>query len=236
MFESEDGIVALTPSLSIENIGLEVRRYTDTQTITGVNTFTDTQEIVWTSDGYALCYSYLWGLWSAWNGHECDASASNWFIDGYDLKKSTPGVYHDDGAWIDMSATSPWVAMERIGYSRLLSAHLLGIKYSDGYIEVGIGYDYNPELSNERHIIDTRDIPNGDWFDLVGAGPDEAPELFKIWPLNTRATAYRFEIKDREPPDLESDDGYQGSSFTAIGFEYRSTRSGARTQRYARRQ
>lgn len=220
LFESKYGLYRIGSNFQPEPFGLEVKKYTETSTICNSHIITNTNEAVFMTDGYALVYNNLYNVWSVWDNHSAILSAFDgeyiWFKDELSKLTKTTNTYDDNGSWIKLKVITPWLSKPFLGYSRFKSLQIVGQKLSDGYIDVGIGYDFNSNFTNEPHYFNTSVLSNFDWTEYIGENTDVDGLFLKVWPSKTRNSAIRVSLSDREPDVI---DGYEGCSFTGIVIE-----------------
>ena len=166
MFQSLKGIWLLNPSLQGSYIGAPVEAFNGA-TVTSASLVPDSNQVRFTLDsGITLVYDMYqqqWSTFSPYNGVDSTIWQNNYAYltpDGV-VMVETPGVYSDNGAFIELSLTTAWLAFAQMqGFQRVRKIGVLGQYYSPNQINIGVAYNYNPAITQVDAFIPT---PPGTW-------------------------------------------------------------------------
>ncbi len=162
-----NGIWLLDRSLAESYIGAEVEEF-NLYTVTSAIAIPNTTQVRFTlSNGVAIVYDYFFRQWSEFTN--INASGACIFNSQYTyltptglVLQETPGVYTDNGSFIQLSLTTSWLVLPNpffvmggLGqYRRVKKLLLLGQYKSPHTLNVGVGYDF------DSTIVQTVSIPN----------------------------------------------------------------------------
>ena len=184
-----DGMIYLiSRGLDVVPIGLPVKDYTDSATISGAVTWPEEQEVrFYTTGGRTLVYNWINDLWTTFTG-QAAVAATRW--EDTMVYLSSAGVVHqeDETKYFDLTATpinslvkTGWINFEGLeGFQRLYTIQVLGEYKAAHNLKVSIWYDYATGTASET------------WTKAVSAGP----QRFEVKPSRQTCSAFQLQIED----------------------------------------
>lgn len=168
MFQSSKGIWLLGRDLSTQYIGKDVETLVNSNVVLSVLTVPNTNQVRFTlNTGVVLLYDYFVGEWGTFNGISGISSTLYNGLHTYvnsssSIRQETPGVYSDGANPVLMSFTTGWVGLSGLqGYQRAYKAYLLGTYYTPHNFTLGIGYDYNSQITQTITVNPTNTVGSG---------------------------------------------------------------------------
>lgn len=156
LFQSDQGILLLTRSLSIEQVGLDVETYAQAATIvSGLALTTKTQtHMLDSTNSRLLALDTLTGQWSMWPLTAAPASICHYgqevvmlMASGLMLQQTawTPtATYGDNGVWIGAKVGTAWVHLSSMaGFQRLRRIYITGEYKSQHILNWALYQDYD---------------------------------------------------------------------------------------------
>lgn len=226
VFQSSKGIYLLSRGLAASYIGADVERLVQGAVVTSSELLPTVHQVRFTLDsGIALVFDYLTQQWSSFtNVSAVDATIWQdrhvYLHDGGSVRRETPGVYTDDGAFIKLKLATSHLAFAGLaGFQRVWRLNVLGERESAGKLRVGLAYDYEKTPSQYVEIEPAADPNYGDTYDF-GAGQVYGGEyplfMWRVFPTRQKCSALQVTLGDLPPS--EGDPG-EGMSLSAIAFE-----------------
>lgn len=152
MFQSDKGIWILDRNLTSTYIGAPVEAY-NSSLVTSAQVIPETNYVLFTlSTGEMLMYDYYYGQWGVFEGapsiSSCIYQGLHTLLSQYGLVlQQTPGIYLDGSSPVLLKFTTGWINLATLqGYQRFYEFMLLGKFMSPHYLNIQIGYDYNPSI------------------------------------------------------------------------------------------
>lgn len=221
MFRAEDRIWLMDKSLRLQPVGDPVRYQTSQWTISSaVHLPADSLAIWLTSDGDALVYNYLYGLWATWTQHDATdgavAGGTLFFKRGADdtVRCTDVATYEDPGALVVVLAVETgWLSFAKIlGYKRIYRALFGGDNLSAHTLHVEIAYDLEPTWVDDLTFASAGLTAFGEAAQLGDGAVNYQGQGYQIEvrPSRQKCTAIRFRIYD------ELAAAGQGLSLTAL--------------------
>ncbi len=220
VFKSKKGIMLLTRTREISNIGNDVQRF-DGQNIVRTTLITTAQRVIFQTDaGRTLMWDYNRNAWVTWTNHEgIDAVLVDDLY--YYLRTNsivfaeTPGVYRDDYLRIPFVIETAWLHFANYlqGWQRTHWAYFVGKYLSPHSLVVRYRLDYNDDYASPvQSNVNANFTPTLFGTGLYGAGAYGGPgggtmRYQRRIHINKRCQAISFLISD-----LESDGNF-GASF-----------------------
>lgn len=228
MFQSDKGIWLLGRNMEVSFIGAEVEAYTKTGIVQSAVSVPGTTEVRFTLDtGVNLRYDYFYGQW------EVDAGASAISSTLYNnlhtilnsdgiVSQETPGQYLDNTNPVLWKFTTSWINLAGLqGYQRAFFFYMLGQYITPHFLQVGIAYDYNPEVVQSVTITPTNysqpyggSSPYGQ-EDLYG-GPGDV-EQWRVFLANQRCQAIQLTVQEIYDPSFGVPPG-EGLRMSGLNF------------------
>lgn len=225
MYKSEKGIYLLDRSLQARYIGAPVEQF-NSGNLTSINLIPNTNQVRFTIDtGVALVYDYFVNEWSVFTN--VDAVSAVIFDGEFTYLKSsglvlqeTPGSYTDDGAFIKMRFVTSWLSFAQLqGFQRAYRLMILGNYVSKHRLMVQVGYDFNPNYTQQTYIDAGTLLDQGTYGDSSPYGDQEVyggyyPTYeFQVNLSQQKCTSFQISIEDvAEQPYGE------GMSISSIGL------------------
>ena len=162
LFKSNNGIYALTRSLSLQYIGAPVEDFNDL-TITSSVVVADKNQVRFTtSDGETLVYNYFQQKWTTFSNHKALSAVSlqndYYYLRPDNLLYKENENFGDNGSPIKMKVESGWLSFSGLqGFQRVYRMLLLGDFKSAHKLRIRVSYDYQDAYVQEQ-IIDTADF------------------------------------------------------------------------------
>lgn len=154
MFQSDRGIWLLGRNLQTSYIGAPVESYVLGNTVLSATSVPGTNQIRFTMNtGVTLMYDYFIGQWSIFTGIPSLSSTlynnSHTFINSLgQVLQESPGTYMDNNVPVLMGFQTGWINPAGVqGYQRVWWIYLMGSFISPHFLNIGISYDYNPDMS-----------------------------------------------------------------------------------------
>jgi hypothetical protein len=168
MFQSSKGIWLLGRDLSTQYIGKDVETLVNTNTVLSVLTVPNTNQVrITLNTGVVLLYDYFVGEWGTFNGIPGISSTLYNGLHTYvnsssSIRQETPGLYSDGTNPVLMSFTTGWIGLSGLqGYQRAYKFYLLGTYYTPHNFTLGIGYDYNSQITQTITVNPTNTVGSG---------------------------------------------------------------------------
>ena len=160
MFKSAKGIYMLKRNFGLQYIGDSVELYNDESIRSATLLATVNQIRLITEAGRALVYDYYSNRWTTFTNIQgldsLEFKGSYYYVksDGLVLKE-TPGLYLDNGRFINMKIKSAWIQIGGVqGFQRFYNMLILGTYLSPHKLLVKLSYDFNSFYQQET-IIDS---------------------------------------------------------------------------------
>lgn len=178
MFQSDKGIWLLGRDLSTNYIGAPVEIFNTSEVKSATNVPQTTQIRFPIALGKTLMYDYYYNQWGTFTGvpaiSSCIFQGLETFLNQYgQVYQETPGVYLDGSNPVLLSFTTSWVSLGGLqGFERFYEMYLLGTYYTPFFLDVNIGYDYNPSITQNIQV--TPDNYTPDYGDEANWGSGNA--------------------------------------------------------------
>ena len=227
MFQATQGqgIWLLGRNLSTRYIGAPVEAF-NSQTVLSALQVPGTTQVRFTmSGGQVLMYDYFFDQWATFTGIGGVSSTvyqgMHTYLDALgNVFQETPGVYADNGNPVCMSFTTSWFSFSNLqGYQRAYWFYLLATYYSPHKINLGIAYDYEPEIWQTTQIAPANftgaygsDPFYGTSSHFGGAGRREQWQVFLE---RQRCQAFQITLSEQFDPTLGT---APGAGFTLSGI------------------
>jgi hypothetical protein len=175
MFQSDKGIWLLGRDLSTKYIGAAVEKYNASTVQSAVNVPTTNQVRFTLSTGQTLMYDYYYEQWGTFSGVTATSSTVfqglHTFINSFgQVYQESPGVYLDGSEPVNMSFTTSWLNLAGLqGYQRAYFFYLLGSYITPHKLQLGIAYDYNP------NVVQVSTISPSNYSSPFGSGTSQDP-------------------------------------------------------------
>jgi hypothetical protein len=205
-FQSDDCIFLLDTGLGLQPIGRPVKHHTDSLTIADCTVFADLNSAIFVTDGVALVYNFLFGVWSTWANMAAEGVT---VADGvlYFKDESTGLWKYDTTTYLDAGVTlvalaveTPWIMPGGPNaWNRVWEVRLLG--YSDGArtVRVSIAYDHDPEWIDTELDVNTTNLgafgPD-EHYGSMGSSYEDKALLLRFRGSRTKCSAIRFRIEE----------------------------------------
>jgi len=219
MFQAADGkgIWLLDRSLGTQFIGDRVQSFSDQEVNSVVNVPGTTFVLFTLSSGTMLMYDYYYNEWGTFVGQFPVSSTIfqglHTIINSQGLvSQQTPGLYMDNGNPVNMQFQTGWIAMANLqGYQRAYYFYLLGEYISPHTLQVGIAYDYLPNVE-QFNVIHPLNFA-ADFGDVSPFGA-ETPfggqptlEQWKIHLKRQKCQAFQITIQENFDPIFATQPG-----------------------------
>lgn len=212
-FEAPSGIHLLSPDLSLEHVGLQVKYHTDSRTIARAVCNPDLSEVVFFTDGVALVYNYLHKQWTTWTNHaatdgtEADGVLYHRDSSGYVWKLDTSTRKDNISTAVAMAVETPWLAPGGPGqWCRIWRVQVHGYSGEARTLTFKVAYDYDPEWVDEVTLdtsaLGQTDVSDEYGFPVSGDYQDKALVL-SVPKSRTKCMAIRVRIEDAAAVDGE---------------------------------
>lgn len=212
MFQSQNGIWLLTRDLRTEYIGKEVQGF-NAQTITSALAIPGTTQVRFSlNNRMALMFDYYYEQWGTFTNLNAIASTLYQGLHSYldpfgRILQETPGKYLDVSTPVLTSFVTAWINLAGLqGYQRFYYFYLLGQYLSPHKLSIGIGYDYNPGISQQVMINPLNfsgtygsDPLYGDQSTYGGMTP---VEQWRIFPQQQKCDAFQLTVNEIYDPSF----------------------------------
>lgn len=212
MFQSDKGIWLLSRNMVVSYIGAPVEKYTLTAQVLSAVAIPRTTQVRFNLDsGVILEYDYFYQQWATYN---ISSISSTLYQDLHTFINSsggvfqeTPGEYLDGTTPVTMSFTTSWINLSGLqGYQRAFYFFLLGQYISPHFLQVGIAYDYSPEIVQSVTITPNNysqpygvSSPYGQ--ESLYGGPGDV-EQWRVFFANQRCQSFQLTIQEIYDPSL----------------------------------
>ncbi len=209
MYQSDKGIYLMNRNLTVEYIGAPVESY-NSQTITAAQLIPTTNQVRFTLNDGTTClvYDYYVKQWSIFTNHNANDAVI--FEELFTFVQptgavwqETPGVFNDNGNFIQLNVVTSWLSVAQLqGFQRCYRALFLGQYVSPHQLLVSVGYDFNPNTTQQTYINPGTlfsitdygaDSPYGSGTPYGGAYPLYE---FRVDMERQKCTAIQFGIQD----------------------------------------
>lgn len=153
MFQSDKGIWILGRDLSTSYIGAPAEDYT-LANVTSAIAVPGTNQVRFTLDNTtAVMYDYYYAQWGNWKNISALSSVVyqnlHTYLDTYgQIVQETPNAYLDVSTPVLIGFTTAWFNLAGLqGFERFYSLNLLGQYITPHFLQVQIGFDYNPGIT-----------------------------------------------------------------------------------------
>lgn len=205
MFQSDKGIWLLGRDLSTTYIGAQVEDFTDVP-VTSALALPATNQVRFTLDGtIAIMYDYYYQQWGDWTNISAQSSVIfedlHTYLNNYgQILQETPDEFLDYSQPVLMSFKTGWFNVAGLqGYQRFYEMQLLGKYLTPHFLEVNIGYDYNPGIMQNTVIMPINFSENygvaSPYGDGIYGGPSNVEE-WRLFPAIQKCESFQIEVKE----------------------------------------
>ncbi len=223
MFKSSKGIYQLDRNLSVSYIGAPVEAY-NSETVTSATLVSNTNQVRFTlANKTCLVWDYFQRQWSVFTNYNAVDSViweDNFthLLPSGGARTETPGIYSDDGAYINMFVQTAWLQFAGIqNFQRIRDMLILGQYDSPHNLQVGCLYDFNPAATQTSLVEPTEattygaDSPYGSGSPYGGLFP---LYQYRVFFERQKCQAIQLSFKDIQT----GTDVGQGFSLSAINL------------------
>lgn len=207
MFQSDKGIWLLQRDMQVSYIGAPVESFTKTAIVQSAVAVPGTTQVRFTlSSGITLMYDYFFGQWGTFVGVPAISSTLyqnlHTFINSNgNVYQETPGTYLDGSNPVNMQFTTSWINLAGLqGYQRSYFFYMLGQFITPHFLQVGIAYDYNSNITQSTIITPNNySLPYGGDSPYGQGNPYGGPgdvEQWRIFLANQRCQAIQLSIQE----------------------------------------
>lgn len=196
MFQSPKGIYLLDRSLQTHYVGDKVEAY-NSYVVTSSKLLTTLNQVRFTlSNGQTLVYDYYtsrinqkatWSVFTNVAANDATIYDGNftYIMASGQVLTETPGVFTDNGAFIQLSLTTSWLSLAGFqGYQRVWRFLIIGEYASPHILEVNVATDYATSFAQNVSIP-------------VPSAPT-TPYQFRIHMLNQKCETMQVQIQDTQ--------------------------------------
>lgn len=218
MFQSDKGIWLLDRGLTTSYIGAPVEDFTLNVTVRSAINVPGTNQIRFTmSNNVTLMYDYFVEQWGVFVGAPAISSTLyqnlHTYIDIFGrVFQETIGAYLDGSNPVLQAFSTGWIGAAGLtGYQRAYFMHLLGTYLSPHKLNIGIAYDYEPNVT--QYTLISPDNYNPPW------GTDSPYGGTEVWggPTNTEEWQIFFERQKCQSFQITIDEIFDPSYGTIAG-------------------
>ncbi len=214
-FASDAGnqIWLLGRDLSTQYIGAPVEAYTTDTTVQSAVNIPGTNQVRFTlNSGITLMFDYYYQQWGTFVDvpaiSSCLYQGLHTYINSLgQVFQETPGLYLDNAQPVLMSFATSWINLGGLqGYQRAYEFSLLGTYYTPHFINLFVGYDYNPNPSSFTTISPSNFSPfYGEDLDYGSGNPyggSQALEQWRIRMKQQRCESFQVILKEVYDPSF----------------------------------
>lgn len=212
MFAGRDRIYAFTSAGKIVAAGDAVRYYLDPldglgRTVQAAVHLPERHMVVWLTNGEALTYDYLVGLWGAWTNYAatdgCEADGLVWYhTTGNALRVEDRAAWRDTSTDITLAIETGWLSPAGLGgWARLYRIVVVGQALTRATLHCRIAYDLDPQWIDDL----TLQVATGAVHTyaqhlgaMTGLFTDSAL-IFEAQPSRQKCSSFRIRIYDAGP-------------------------------------
>lgn len=229
-FQSEAGnqIWLLDRGLGTSFIGAPVSAFTKDATVKSAVNISGTNEIRFTmSNGLTLLYDYYYGQWGIFVNIPAVSSTIynglHTYINQYgEVFQETPNRYLDGSKPVLMGFQTSWINLAGLqGYQRAYFFYLLATYYSPHKLVVGIAFDYNPAIVQQKVITPDNYSPNYGAGYVYGNQPQYGGpgnlEQWKVYMTRQRCQSFQINLDEIYDPAYGIEPG-QGFSMSGVNL------------------
>lgn len=226
MFQSDKGIWQLGRDLQTTYIGAPVEDFTEDR-VTSALTVPGTNQVRFTLDGTeAIMYDYYYQQWGNWVNIAAQSSVVfedlHTYLNNYgQIVQETPDRYLDYSQPVLMSFKTGWYNVAGLqGFQRFYELQLLGKYLTPHFLEVNIGYDYNPGLLQSTTIMPINFSEAYGDASPYGAGiygGESNVESWRLFPQVQKCESFQLSINEFYDPNLVEVVG--GAGLTLSGLQ-----------------
>lgn len=155
MFQGDKGIWLLGRDLGTRYVGADVESYNNDLVVSAL-CIPGTNEVRFSmASGAVLMYDYYYNQWGTYTGISAISSTLYQGLHTYlnslgQVRQQTPGLYLDGTSPVLMKFSTAWLKLTGLqGYQRSYALYLLSQYLTPYKLNVQIGYDYQPGISQQ---------------------------------------------------------------------------------------
>lgn len=223
MFQSDKGIWLLGRNLQTTYIGAPVENF-NSYAVTSATVIPETNFVLFTlNNGPILMYDFYYGQWGTFVGVEGLSSTIynglHTILTRYgQILEETKGAYLDNDSPVLMSFTTSWLNLASLqGYERFYELYLLAKYLSPHFLQVQIGYNYNPGIVHQviiKPINFSSSVP-APFGVPVPFGTPTNKEQWRIHAKQQLCESFQLTINEVFDPSLGA---VAGAGFTMSGL------------------
>ena len=238
MFQSDKGIWLLGRDLSTSYIGAPVEDFTANVLVTSALAIPATNQVRFTLAGStAVMYDYFFNRWGNWTNVPALSSTILQGLHTYlniygQIAQESNDVFYDISSPVLMSFTTSWFNLAGLqGFQRFYSINLLGQYLSPHTLQVSIGYNYNPGISQTTTINPINySVPYGNapiyGTNTYGGASDV--ERWRVFPQTQKCSSFQLTINETYDATLGVNAG-AGLTLSGLALQI-GIKRGTRTQ------
>lgn len=211
MFQSDKGIWLLGRGLDTTYIGAPVEDFT-TVDVTSAVAIPATNQVRFTLNGTtAVMYDYFYEQWGNWKNVPALSSVIfqelHTYLNDYgQIVQETLGSYVDISTPVLISFTTSWFNIAGLqGFERFYSLNLLGQYITPHFLQVQIGFDYNPGIT-QTVMIEPINYAGPYGSDPIYGdntyGGQTNVEKWRVFPNRQKCSSFQVSISEIYDPSL----------------------------------
>lgn len=237
MFQSDKGIWLLGRDLATNYIGAQVEDYT-TALVTSALAIPGTNQVRFTLEGTtAVMYDYYFQQWGNWTNMPALSSTINEGLHTYlntygQIVQETPGQYLDVSTPVNISFKTSWYNLAGLqGFERFYFLNLLGQYLSPHKLQVEIGFNYDPGITQTITIDPINFSGTYGSAPLYGSntyGGASDVEKWRVFPDRQKCSSFQLTISELYDPSFNVPAG-AGLTLSGLALSV-GLKKGTRTQ------